>query len=464
MNEKKTIEKNSLYTVEITGMNHEGQGVGRIDGFVIFVENAIVGEVVEVLVIKVTKSYAIGKLVSIAEPSKDRVEPFCKVNKRCGGCSLQHMSYEAQLDFKTQVVVDALKRIGKIENAEEIVRPTLGMESPFRYRNKAPYPCCMKEGNISIGFYAKRSHEIIEHDECEIQDPRSTKIMKLVKEFCVANNIPGYNEKNGKGILRHVVTRIGFNNNEIMVILVINGQKFPQVNSLVEILVQTFPEIKSIYENINTKNTNVILGNRSNLVYGERTIKDSIGNLEFEISPLSFFQVNPRQTEVLYSKAKEFAKLSGNEVLIDLYCGTGTIGLYMADGCGELIGVEVVEPAVRDAIKNAEYNKIDNARFFVGEAENVLPRLVVEGVVPQDKDKVVVVDPPRKGCDKVLVDTVTTLKPNRIVYVSCAPATLARDLVQFAEGGYEIKEVQPVDMFSWTPHVETVVLLSRKAQ
>jgi len=452
------IKKNSNHIVEIAGMTHEGLGVGRIDNFAVFVDGAIKGETVEIKIIKVSKNYAVGKLMKILKPSENRIDPICPVFKRCGGCSLQHMDYKAQLDFKTDLVRENLKRIGRLDDV--IIHDTIGMNNYMNYRNKAQYPVEEVKGKPVIGFYAKRSHDVIEHDCCDIQDIVSVKIKKIIHKFIVENNISVYNESTGEGIVRHIMTRVGFKTGEVMVVIVINGDDLPMKvkKRLVEILTEKVPEVKSIYLNVNKKITNTILGDTNKLIYGKEVISDFIGDLEFRVSPLSFFQVNPVQTEVLYNKALEYAGLTGNETVFDLYCGIGTISLFLSQKAKKVYGVEVVEEAIRDARENARINGVNNAEFFVGKAEEVVPVIYDRGV----KADVVVVDPPRKGCDQALLDTLVEMQPERIVYVSCNPSTLARDLGYLSERGYKALEAQPVDMFPQTHHVECVIGMQRK--
>lgn len=450
------MKKNDVYTVEITGMSHEGQGVGKIDNFAVFIDGALLGEVVNIKIIKVNKSYAIGKLIEIIKPSKDRAEPFCNDYKRCGGCSLQHLNYNAQLNFKTDTVRENIKRIGKLEGV--FVHDIIGMETAMYYRNKAQYPVGINKEGISIGFYAPRSHDIVNNDACHIQNQTSDVVKCVVKEFIEENKISVYDELSGKGLVRHVITRVGFRTKEVMVVLVINGNDLPFIDRLVEKITKKIPEVKSIILNINKKDTNVILGNKNKVIFGQPKIVDYIGKYKFEISPLSFYQVNPIQTEVLYSKALEYADLTGNETVFDLYCGIGTISLFLSEKAKKVYGVEVVEDAIKDAKRNAEINNVENVEFLVGGAENVVPKIYEQGV----KADVVVVDPPRKGCDELLLKTLVDMKPKRIVYVSCNPSTLARDLKYLDENGYRTVEVQPVDMFPHTGHVETVVLMSRE--
>jgi len=459
-----SLQKNKDYSIDISGMTHEGQGVGRIENLAVFVDGAILGETVQVKIVKLNKSYAIGKLINITTPSKDRITPFCQAYGKCGGCSLQHMTYEAQLEFKTNTVKDAIRRIGKLE--EVAVHDTIGMDNgdeategkALNYRNKAQYPVGMGDNGAIVGFYAKRSHRIVENEHCGIQDLASSEIRKVFKAFVRENKIDTYDETTGKGLVRHLMTRVGIKTGEIMVVVVINGRELPFKEKLVKLLTDKLPAVKSIYLNVNTENTNIILGEKNIKLYGNDTITDFIGKYKFKISPHSFYQVNSFQTEVLYGKVLEYAGLSGKEVVFDLYCGIGTISLFLSKKAKKVYGVEVVEAAVRDARRNAELNGVGNVEFVTGEAEKVIPEMYEQGI----KADVVVVDPPRKGCDEVLLETLVGMAPERIVYVSCNPATLARDLGYLAERGYAVREAQPVDMFPWTGHVETVVCLNRK--
>ena len=451
------VEKNKEYIVNITDINHDGQGVGRIGEFAVFVDGALSGETVKVKIIKVLKNYAIGKLLEISKLSPSRIEPFCQIYKRCGGCSLQHMDYKTQLDFKTKMVRESLQRIGKIDIAKMVVHETIGMGYPFEYRNKSQYPVGMADGKPVIGFYAKRSHDIVEVENCGIHRHSDNIIRKVFKEYIEKNKISVYDEKKHCGLVRHLVIRTGFKTGEIMVIVVINGAVLPDKELLNNDLSTQIPEIRSIVLNINTNQTNIIMGEENKVIYGPGTIKDYIGNLKFQISPLSFFQVNPIQAEVLYNKAVEFAMLSGEETVFDLYSGTGTIALFMAGGAKRVYGIEAVKEAVADADINKNINGISNAEFIAGEVEKTIGNLSCRGV----KADVVVVDPPRKGCEATALDSIASMKPTRIVYVSCNPATLARDLAHLSEHGYEPCEVQPVDMFPWTTHVECVVLITR---
>mgnify|MGYP000297486471 CR=1 FL=1 len=449
---KPPVEKNKDYEMNIDSLGSSGEGVGRIQGFAVFVEGALPGERVLVKIVKVAKSYAYGKLLHIIQKSPDRVEPRCPYFRACGGCQLQHLSYEGQLKYKSQLVRDALERIGGLNNVE--VLPAIGMEEPWRYRNKAQYPVGMIKNKLALGFYAARSHNLIDINDCPIQHEINEKVTSLVRKFIQTYNIPVYQESTHKGIIRHVVTKVGFKSNQLMVIIVTNGE-LPRKKELVSILRDGLPAITSIVQNYQTEKTNVILGSRNVTLWGSDCIMDAIGDLKFKISPLSFFQVNPVQTEKLYTKALEYAALTGKETVIDAYCGIGTISLFLARKAAKVYGVEIVPQAIEDARENARINGIENAEFITGESEVVIPRLSKLGI----KADVVVVDPPRKGCDAELLDTIAEMSPERMVYVSCNPATLARDLKYMVEKGYQVKKVQPVDMFPQGHHVETVVLM-----
>lgn len=451
------IEKNKHYEIEITDMGSEGEGIGKINGFPIFVENAVIGDVAEVRLVKVKKSYAYGKVMSLIKASEKRTEKLCEHYPRCGGCNLQHISYQAQLDFKRDKVKACLERIGGFKNIK--VNDTLGMESFINYRNKAQFPVGMIDGNAVIGFYAKRSHNIINSDYCYIQHRVNEKIVACFREFIKKYNIMPYDEISHKGILRHIITRVGEKTGEIMVVAVINSDKLEHSDELIKMLRAIDENIVSIALNINKEKTNVILGKKIKVLWGKDTITDYIGKLKFEISPLSFYQVNPKQTEVLYSKALEFAQLEdGTQTVIDAYCGIGTISLFLAQKAKKVYGVEIVPEAIADAKNNAKINNINNAEFLVGKSEEVIPQLYEEKNI---KAQVIVVDPPRKGCDEKLLEVISQMMPEKVVYVSCDPATLARDLKFLAEKGFRVSEVQPVDMFCMSSHVETVVKLVR---
>ena len=397
--------------------------------------------------------------MEVLEASEERVNPPCAIYKRCGGCKLQHASYKAQLDFKWDRVKDCVSKIGKLDPS--IVKYPLGMENPWRYRNKVQLPIGLINGEVKIGFFAPRSHDIIDMESCLIQDEIGDKVVKLTREWIEKFNIRPYNvdgEYDEKGIVRHIMIRRGFTTNEVMVVLVTNGENLPHKEEFVDLMVKNIPGIKSVIQNINSKKTNVILGLESKTLWGEDTISDYIGDFRFNISPLSFFQVNPIQTEVLYGKALEYANLTGNEEVFDAYCGTGTITLFLSQKAKKVYGVEIIPQAIDNAWINAKENKVENVEFFVGESEVVIPDLINKGV----KADVVVVDPPRKGCDKKLLDAITNINAKKIVYVSCDPSTLGRDLQVLEENGYKTLEVQPVDMFPNTSHVENVAKLIKK--
>ncbi|WP_283701144.1 23S rRNA (uracil(1939)-C(5))-methyltransferase RlmD [Clostridium perfringens] len=454
------VEKNKEYIFDIISQGYEGEGIAKIDNkYPIFIEGALKGEKVKVRIVKVNKNFAYGKLIEVLEPSEERVNPSCAIYKRCGGCKLQHASYKAQLDFKWDRVKDCVSKIGKLDPT--IVKYPLGMENPWRYRNKVQLPIGLINGEVKIGFFAPRSHDIIDMESCLIQDEIGDKVVKLTREWIEKFNIRPYNvdgEYDEKGIVRHIMIRRGFTTNEVMVVLVTNGEKLPHKEEFVDLMVKNIPGIKSIIQNINSKKTNVILGLESKTLWGEDTISDYIGDFRFNISPLSFFQVNPIQTEVLYGKALEYANLTGNEEVFDAYCGTGTITLFLSQKAKKVYGVEIIPQAIDNAWINAKENKVENVEFFVGESEVVIPDLINKGV----KADVVVVDPPRKGCDKKLLDAITNIDAKKIVYVSCDPSTLGRDLKVLEENGYKTLEVQPVDMFPNTAHIENVALLIKK--
>ncbi|HAT4162306.1 TPA: 23S rRNA (uracil(1939)-C(5))-methyltransferase RlmD [Clostridium perfringens] len=454
------VEKNKEYIFDIISQGYEGEGIAKIDNkYPIFIEGALKGEKVKVRIVKVNKNFAYGKLMEVLEASEERVNPPCAIYKRCGGCKLQHASYKAQLDFKWDRVKDCVSKIGKLDPS--IVKYPLGMENPWRYRNKVQLPIGLINGEVKIGFFAPRSHDIIDMESCLIQDEIGDKVVKLTREWIEKFNIRPYNvdgEYDEKGIVRHIMIRRGFTTNEVMVVLVTNGEKLPHKEEFVDLMVKNIPGIKSVIQNINSKKTNVILGLESKTLWGEDTISDYIGDFRFNISPLSFFQVNPTQTEVLYGKALEYANLTGNEEVFDAYCGTGTITLFLSQKAKKVYGVEIIPQAIDNAWINAKENKVENVEFFVGESEVVIPDLINKGV----KADVVVVDPPRKGCDKKLLDAITNINAKKIVYVSCDPSTLGRDLQVLEDNGYKTLEVQPVDMFPNTSHVETVVKLNRK--
>lgn len=450
------VEKNKEYIVDIQGMGYEGEGISRIENFTVFIPGALENEKVKIKIVKINKNFGFGKLLEIIEPSPDRVEPRCTIYKRCGGCQLQHLSYEAQLRFKKNRVKDCLERIGKLEGF--VLHDTIGMAEPYRYRNKVQLPLGKEDGKTSIGFYAKRSHDIIDLESCLIQNETADKVIAIVREWIDKNGIAVYDEEKNTGAVRNIMIREAFRTKEVMVVIVTRTRELPYKDEFIEALKNGIKDLKSVIQNINGKRTNVILSDDCITLFGEDTISDYIGEFRFNISPLSFFQVNPVQTEVLYGKALEYAGLTGNETVFDAYCGTGTITLFLSKKAKKVYGVEIVPQAIENARINASQNKVENAEFIVGEAEKVIPELISQGI----KADVVVVDPPRKGCGIELLEAMAKIQPKRIVYVSCDPGTLARDLGILKDLGYETKEVQPVDMFPMTGHVEVVTLLVKE--
>ena len=449
--------KNDLVTLKITDMGNDGEGIGKVDGYTLFVKDAVIGDTVLAKVMKAKKNYGYARLMEVVEPSPDRVEPPCPYARQCGGCQLQAMSYEQQLRFKTNKVKNHLMRIGGME--EIPMEAIIGMEHPYRYRNKAQFPVGRsKEGKIITGFYAGRTHSIIENRNCLLGVELNEQILDKVIAYMEENHVEPYDEKTGKGLVRHVLTRYGFDSKEVMVCLIVNGNKIPNAESLTESLRQ-IPGMTSITLNVNKERTNVILGNQITLLWGQTYITDSIGTIKYQISPLSFYQVNPAQTRRMYEKALEYAQLTGEETVWDLYCGIGTISLFLAQKAKQVYGVEIIPQAIEDARRNAALNHLKNVEFFVGKAEEVLPEKYEKEGVYAD---VIVVDPPRKGCDEILLDTIVKMSPKRVVYVSCDSSTLARDVKYLGEHGYRVERVCPIDNFSQTVHVETVVLLSHK--
>ena len=452
------LKKNDIVKVTIDDIGNEGEGIGKVDGFPLFIKDATIGDVIEAKVIKVKKSYGYARVENILTPSKDRVEPKCPVARQCGGCSIQHLSYEKQLEYKQNKVKNCLERIGGFLGIEEKMEPILGMEEPWYYRNKAQFPVGLgKDGSIITGFYAGRTHSIIDNTHCYIQAKINEEILEIIKGFLIKNGIEPYNEETHTGLVRHILTRVGFVTGEIMVCIILNGTKLPNAEQLVERLIKV-AGMTSISININQEKTNKILGKKVKTLWGKDTITDYIGDVKYQISPLSFYQVNPIQTKILYGKALEYADLKGEETVWDLYCGIGTISLFLAQKAKKVYGVEIIPEAIEDAKKNAQLNHMENVEFFVGKAEDVLPEQYEKNKVYAE---VIVVDPPRKGCDETLLNTMIAMSPKRIVYVSCDPATLARDVKVLCGNGYEIEKVQVVDQFAHTAHVETVVLLTR---
>ena len=453
------MEKNQEFTVSIEDMSEDGAGIGKLDGYIWFIKDAVIGDVVRARAMKMKKNYGFARLMEILTPSAARVEPRCPVARQCGGCQLQAMSYEEQLKFKERKVKNHLLRIGKFREDGIHMLPIMGMEEPWRYRNKAQFPFGMdKNGNIVAGFYAGRTHDIIECGDCLLGAEENKDILDIIKGFMRDHNIRPYDETAHKGLVRHALIRKGFHSGELMVCLVINGKDIPLKEQLVEELCR-IKGMTSISYSINQEKTNVIMGKEIVNLYGPGYITDNIGNVTYQISPLSFYQVNPVQTEKLYGTALEYAGLTGSETVWDLYCGIGTISLFLVQNAKKVYGVEIVPQAIEDARRNAALNHITNAEFFTGKAEEVLPEQYAKNKVYAD---VIVVDPPRKGCDQVCLDTILKMAPKRVVYVSCDSSTLARDLRYLADGGYEVEKVRCCDMFGQSCHVETVVLLSHK--
>ena len=451
------FRKNDLVTLEIEDCGIDGEGIGKADGFTVFVKDAVIGDTVTAKIIKAKKNYGYGRLMEVLKPSPYRVEPKCEFARQCGGCQLQALSYEQQLVFKTNKVKGHLERIGGFTDIP--MEPIIGMDELFHYRNKAQFPVGRnKEGKIVTGFYAGRTHNIIENRDCALGVAENKEVLDRVIAHMEKYGIEPYNEATGKGLVRHVLIRYGYFTKEVMVCLILNGNKIPKEEQLVKSLCE-IPGMTSITINVNKKHSNVILGEEIRLLWGQEYITDRIGDISYQISPLSFYQVNPMQTQKLYAKALEYADLHGQETVWDLYCGIGTISLFLAQKAKFVRGVEIVPAAIENAKENAKLNGLENTEFFVGKAEEVLPREYKKNGVYAD---VIVVDPPRKGCDETLLETMVEMNPDRIVYVSCDSATLARDLKYLCERGYELRKVCPVDQFGMTVHVETVVLLSQQ--
>ncbi|MDD7210258.1 MAG: 23S rRNA (uracil(1939)-C(5))-methyltransferase RlmD [Lachnospiraceae bacterium] len=454
------LKKNQVIPLTIEDFTKEGEGLGKYQGFPFFVKDTVIGDKVKVSVTKLKKHYGYARVVEILEPSPDRVEPVCPVARQCGGCKIQQLSYEKQLEFKKNLVAGCLTHIGGFKNVDTIMEPVCGMKDPWHYRNKAQFPVGYdKEGNLVAGFYAGRTHSIVANTDCMIQAEVTGRIVENVLDYMRENHVPAYDEKSHTGLVRHILTRVGFSTGEIMVCLIVNGNRkqLPHVRSLVDRLTK-IEGMASIIINSNTEKTNKILGTHCETLWGKDYIEDRIGEVRYRIGPLSFYQVNPVQTKVLYSKALEYANLKGEETVWDLYCGIGTISLFLAKKAKQVYGVEIVKEAVEDARKNAALNHMDNVEFYVGKAEEVVPAQYEKTGIHPD---VIVVDPPRKGCDATLLYTMLAMEPERIVYVSCDPATLARDLKILCEENYELKKVTVVDQFGHSTHVETVALLVR---
>ena len=449
------IKKNQEYIVDIIDYGMEGEGIAKIENFTVFIPNAMKGEKVKILIVKVLSSYAYGKLLEIIEPSPYRIESDCSTYQRCGGCSLRHIDYEETLNIKQNMVQNL---VNKTFNKNVKVKPTIGMGNPYHYRNKAQFPVGLNKQNEKVvGVFAKRTHEIIPMQDCFLQNTISQEIAFAIQKFIIEKDISVYNEETRKGLLRHIVIKVGIRTHEIMCILVVNGNKIPYEQELVEMLVKRY-NVKTVVKNINTKNTNVILGEENIVLHGDGYIYDILGDYTFKISPMSFYQVNPVQAEVLYNTAIEMANLSKEDVLFDLYCGIGTIGIFASFYVKKVYGVEIVEQAIYDAKENARINQIENIEFMTGDVEKVLTNLIEKKQVYPD---VVMVDPPRKGLDNTTINNILAVEPKKVVYISCNPATMVRDM-KLLEEKYEVNEIQPVDMFPFTSHVECCSVLSLK--
>lgn len=455
------FKKNDIIVVTIDDIGADGEGIGKADGYTLFIKDAVIGDTVEAKITKVKKTYGYARLEKILESSPFRIEPKCRFHRQCGGCQIQALRYDKQLEYKEKKVRNNLLRIGGFGEAylNTVMEPIVGMDEPYYYRNKAQFPIGTdRDGNIIAGFYAGRTHNIIPNTDCALGVKENRQVLECILDYMEKNHIAAYDEMSGNGLVRHVLIRKGFASNQIMVCLVINGRKLPAKEQLLQGLLK-IPGMTSVSLSFNRDKTNVIMGKEIETIWGKDYIVDSIRNIEFKISPLSFYQVNPVQTEKLYSIALDFAGLSGKETVWDLYCGIGTISLFLAQKAKQVYGVEIVPQAIEDAKANAKLNGIGNAEFFVGKAEEILPQQYEKNGIYAD---VIVVDPPRKGCDSVCLETMLKMKPERIVYVSCDSATLARDLKVLAEGGYEVKRVRAVDMFGGTVHCEVCVELCRK--
>ncbi|MEF3302479.1 23S rRNA (uracil(1939)-C(5))-methyltransferase RlmD [Paenibacillus sp. GYB003] len=470
---------------DVIGIGHEGEGVGRVNGFTLFIHGALPGERVKARVTGLKKQYGHAELLEVLEPSPDRVGPPCPVFAECGGCQLQHLGYEAQLRWKRRLVADNLQRIGKLRVAElrqegeaadaagrervgsgaggaedsggVVVHPTIGMAEPWRYRNKVQVPIGEREGGLVGGFYATGSHRIVDSERCLIRGEIADDIVRVVKRLAAEAGIPAYDAEKRQSGLRHVIVKTGFRTGETMVVLVTDTERLPNADRLARRIAESVPGVASVCHNVNDGPPGTVMGPRTSVLWGRDRIYDAIGDVRFAISAHSFYQVNPVQTEALYGKALEYAGLTGGETVIDAYCGVGTISLFLAQRAKRVYGVEIVPEAIEDARRNAELNGIANAEFAVGKAEDVLPSWREQGI----RADVIVVDPPRKGCDAALLETIVAMRPQRVVYVSCNPSTLARDLRVLEDGGFHTVEVQPVDMFPHTAHVECVVSTHR---
>ncbi len=450
------IEKNEVREGQVIDLTHEGHGVVKLDRYPIFIPNALINETIEYKVIKVKKNFAIGKLIDIKAKSEERVEPPCVYYYKCGGCQLQHMTYQAQLNMKKEQVINLFQR--KAGFKDTVIHDTVGMDNPWYYRNKSQIPVGKNdEQNVIMGYYRQRSHQIIDMDECLIQDNMHQDVMNKIKLWFNELNVSTYNEHKKQGLMRHVVIRTGHHSGELMVVFVTNGKKFKQSAIMVEKLLTAFPNIVSIKHNINDTHSNVIMGQTSHTLYGKDEIQDTLSDVTFKINDQSFYQINSVQTEKLYQKAIDYAELQGEETVLDTYCGIGTIGLYMAPKAKHVYGVEIVSEAIADAQQNATLNQFENTTFVCGKAEEVILKWKADGIKPD----VVMVDPPRKGCDESFLDTLLELNPRKIVYISCNPSTQQRDAQQLATQ-YKLTQITPVDMFPHTTHVETVAQFERR--
>ncbi|MBC1492992.1 23S rRNA (uracil(1939)-C(5))-methyltransferase RlmD [Listeria booriae] len=449
------VKKNDCLDVVFEDLTHDGNAVAKIDGYPIFVPQGLPDEIAQIKVLKTNKNYGFGKIIELTKESADRVTPPCLVYSQCGGCQLQHLSYDGQLRMKQKQVAQVMKRIGK-QDVE--VLPTLGMENPWNYRNKAQVPVGFVNGRLVAGFYQQRSHQIIDMNTCLIQQEENNEVIQTARAIFAKYHVEPYDETTRKGVLRHLMTRFATTTGELMLVIVTTKLNFPNKAEIMAELQQSIPELTSLVQNVNTANTNVIFGEQTVVLAGREYIMDTIHGISFAISARSFYQVNPEQTEILYAEALKLAGLTGEETVIDAYCGIGSISLCLAKEAKHVYGVEIVPQAIEDARANAKLNKMDNVTFAVGKAEEVIPDWFKQGI----KADVLVVDPPRKGCDDALLQTILKMKPKRVVYVSCNPATLARDMLVLTEGGYEAKLVQPVDMFPQTTHVECVTVLEWK--
>ena len=450
------IKKNEEYVIKIIDNGFQGEGIAKINDVTVFIPNAVKDEKIKIKILKVNKTHAYGKIIEIIEPSENRIVSDCKTYLRCGGCSLRHVNYEKTIEMKKSAVENTLKKtLGKEVKISDVIK----MENPYFYRNKLQYPIGVDENeNPVMGVFAERTHTIIPTDNCSIQNRLSQKIANDIFSYICDNKISVYDELKLEGSIRHLIIRIGIKTNEVMITIVSNTSEIKNEKELVSYITKKYPEIKTIAKNINSKNTNVILGNQTEIIYGDGYIYDILGNFKFKISPMSFYQVNPIQTEKLYNKAVEYAELTGNETIFDLYCGIGTIGIFASEKAKKLYGIETIKEAIEDAWQNAEINNIKNAEFFVGDVEKTLPEFIKERKILAD---VIFIDPPRKGCDKTALDTILNIEPKKIVYISCNPATLARDL-KILEEKYEINDISICDMFPFTHHVECVAVLKLK--